>query len=97
MATILEKYIEQKVCEYAKERGMAAYKFTSPARMAVPDRLFIVPGGTVFFVEMKRPGAVPTPAQVREHIRLTSLGVKVYVIDNITDGKALVDSYAANL
>jgi hypothetical protein len=92
--TLLEKDIEKKVCDYAREKGFLAYKFTSPMRAAVPDRLFIVPGGTVFFIEFKRPGAAPTPAQVREHARLIVMGVKVYVIDNVSDGKELVDSYA---
>ena len=38
---MLEKQIERKVCDYAKNKGLLAYKFTSPARAAVPDRLFI--------------------------------------------------------
>ena len=38
---MLEKQIESKVCDYAKSKGVLAYKFTSPARAAVPDRLFI--------------------------------------------------------
>ena len=36
---MLEKQIEAKVCEYAKTKGVLVYKFTSPARAAVPDRL----------------------------------------------------------
>jgi hypothetical protein len=91
---MLEKIIEGKVCAYAAEKGLLTYKFTSPARMAVPDRLFIRPDGTVFFVEFKRAGQGPTPPQVREHARLISYKVAVYVIDNVEDGKALVDRYA---
>jgi hypothetical protein len=56
---MLEKQIEKKVCDYAKERGMLVYKFTSPNRMAVPDRLFICPDGRVFFIEFKREGQSP--------------------------------------
>ena len=48
---MLEKQIEAKVCDYAKERGLLVYKFTSPNRMAVPDRMFIRPDGKVFFIE----------------------------------------------
>lgn len=88
---MLEKQIEAKVCDYAKERGLLAYKFTSPARAAVPDRMFILPKGAVFFCEFKRGGQKPTPQQEREHIRLRAHGVYVFVIDNVPDGLRMVD------
>ena len=88
---MLEKQIEARVCDYAKERGLLVYKFTSPARAAVPDRLFILPSGKAFFVEFKREGEKATPAQEREHHRLRQHKVSVWVIDNVADGKAMVD------
>ena len=88
---MLEKHIEAKVCEYAKERGLLVYKFTSPARAAVPDRLFIRSDGRMFFCEFKREEQKPTPAQEREHHRLRQHKVSVFVIDNVDDGKAMVD------
>jgi hypothetical protein len=88
---VLEKQIEQRVCDYAKSKGWLVYKFTSPARAAVPDRLFIAPGGRVIFVEFKREGQKPTVPQSREHERLRAQGVAVYVIDNVVEGKAVVD------
>lgn len=88
---MLEKDIESKVCDYAKTKGVLAYKFTSPARAAVPDRLFITPNGRVWFCEFKREGAKPTSAQDREHTRLRKQNVTVFVIDNVTEGKNMVD------
>lgn len=88
---MLEKDIESKVCQYARERGLLVYKFTSPQRAAVPDRLFIRPDGLVFFVEFKREGQRPTPAQSREHERLIGHCVPVYVIDNVAAGRMVVD------
>ena len=88
---MLEKQIEVKVCEYAKERGLLVYKFTSPARAAVPDRVFVLPNGKMFFCEFKREGEKPTPAQEREHHRLRQHKVSVWVIDNVIDGKEMVD------
>lgn len=88
---MLEKQIEQRVCDYAKGKGWLVYKFTSPNRAAVPDRLFIAPGGRVIFIEFKREGQKPTAPQAREHERLRAQGVQVYVIDNVVDGKAVVD------
>ena len=87
---MLEKQIEAKVCDYAKTKGMMVYKFTSPARAAVPDRLFICKG-RVFFIEFKREGQKPTPAQTREHARLWAHGVTVFVIDNVLDGLRAID------
>jgi len=88
---MLEKQIEAKVCDYAKSKNVLAYKFTSPARAAVPDRMFIAPDGRVWFCEFKRAGAKPTSAQEREHARLRAQKVTVFVIDNVEVGKAMID------
>jgi hypothetical protein len=88
---MLEKQIEAKVCDYAKSKGVLAYKFTSPARAAVPDRLFIGPDGRMWFCEFKREGQKPTPAQEREHTRLREQKVTVFVIDNVIEGKNMID------
>jgi hypothetical protein len=88
---MLEKQIEAKVCDYAKSKGLLVYKFTSPARAAVPDRMLITPNGHVFFCEFKAAGKKPTEAQAREHQRLQQHKISVFVIDNIDDGKTMVD------
>jgi hypothetical protein len=74
----IEKYLVQKV----KKLGGIAYKFTSPARRSVPDRLCVLPKNEVFFVELKAPGKKPTEGQEREIARLRALGCKVFVIDS---------------
>ncbi len=89
---MLEKQIEQKVCDYAKSKGVLVYKFTSPARAAVPDRLFIRPDGVVWFCEFKREGQKPTIPQEREHTKLRGHKVNVFVVDNVEDGRMMVDS-----
>lgn len=90
-ANPLEKVIEQKVCDHAKKLGCIVYKFTSPARRSVPDRLFIMPEGKgVFFIEFKRLGAKPTPAQEVEIAKIGKQGANVFVIDNVEDGKRVV-------
>ena len=91
---MLEKTIEAKVCEYARSKGVLALKFNSAQRAAVPDRLFIAKGNVMFFCEFKRGGAKPTPAQEREHERLRALDVRVYVIDDVEQGKFMVDMEA---
>ncbi len=93
---MLEKVIEQKVCEYAKSKNVLAYKFTSPARAAVPDRLFVSPTGRIWFCEFKREGQVPTPAQYREHDRLRKQMVNVFVIDNVVEGQLMIDEMVSD-
>ena len=94
---MLERDIEKKVCDYAKDRGYLAYKFTSPSRAAVPDRLFIGPTGHMWFVEFKQGGKKPTPAQEREHHRLRQHLVEVWVIDSVESGKEMVDAMVRGL
>ncbi len=90
---MLEKQIEAKVCDYAKNCGLLVYKFTSPNRMAVPDRMFVRPDGKIFFIEFKREGQKPTPAQDREHERLRGHGVQVFVVDDVKIGQWVIDTW----
>ncbi|BAE74433.1 hypothetical phage protein [Sodalis glossinidius str. 'morsitans'] len=50
----------------------------------VPDRLVVLPGGRVLFVECKAPGQKARPSQRREHDRLRALGGEVIVLDDRT-------------
>lgn len=49
--------------------------------MNEPDRLVLLPGGHLHFVETKAPGKKPRPGQAREHARLFKLGFSVMVLD----------------
>jgi len=92
---VLESRIEARVCKYASDKGFLVYKFTSPARAAVPDRMLIHPSGHVVFVEFKAGGKKPTPAQEREHMRLRGHNITVYVVDDIEVGKMMIDRICA--
>lgn len=94
----LEKDIEKRVCDYAKSLGIIVYKFTSPSCRSVPDRLFVLPGGKVFWIEFKRAGQKPTPAQEVEIEKIRKQGGTVYVVDNVEQGKSIVGiEYACSL
>lgn len=79
---IRESSIENNLVKKVKAAGGTAYKFTSPGRRGVPDRLVLLPGGRAIFVECKAPGEHPRPDQVREHNRLRALGFDVVVLDS---------------
>lgn len=50
---MLEKDVERKLGAEIKKLGGLYYKFTSPNLPGVPDRIVILPGGRVIFVELK--------------------------------------------
>lgn len=76
-----EKYIEQKLVKAVKAAGGMAPKFISPGLAGMPDRLVLLPGGKMAFVEVKGYGIKPRPLQIKRHETLRRLGFKVYVLD----------------
>lgn len=82
MAYIRENSIEDHLVKEVKKAGGIAYKFISPGRRSVPDRLVLLPDGKVIFVECKAPGEKPTAAQLREHKKIRALGFTVRVLDS---------------
>ena len=78
-----EKDIEQALTAKVKAMGGIAPKFTSPGFDGMPDRLVLLPGGRMGFVELKAPGKKPRALQLARHRLLQRLGFKVYVIDGI--------------
>jgi hypothetical protein len=90
----LEKDIEAKCVHHAKSLGVLVYKFTSPSRRSVPDRMFILPGGKVFWIEFKRRGQKPTAAQIVEAEKMRKQGCMVYLVDNVDSGRCIIaDEY----
>ncbi len=77
-----EKTVEQKLVHAVRKRGGIALKFISPSFGGMPDRLILMPGGHMCFVEVKAPGKKPRPLQKARHGFLRRLGFKVYVLDD---------------
>ncbi len=74
-----EKQIEQKLVQAVKLAGGIAPKI---GFSGLPDRLVLLPGGKIAFVEVKAPGMKPSLLQLHRHIMLQRLGFKVFVLDN---------------
>ncbi len=77
-----EKDIEKKLVQATKNMGGIAPKLVSPGFDGMPDRLLLLPGGRIAFVELKAPGKAPRPLQEVRIRQLRGLGFRVYVIDN---------------
>lgn len=78
-----ERDIERHLANRCKELGALCYKWVSPGRVGVPDRIVVFPNGQVVFIELKAPGKTPSAAQVREIARLRSNKQMVCVLDSI--------------
>ena len=86
-----EKQIEQKLVHKVKAAGGIAPKFVSPSFDGMPDRIVLLPGGHIGFVEVKAPGEKPRPLQLSRHGLLRRLGFKVYVLDEEQQIGGLLD------
>lgn len=73
--TKLEKEIEQKLVNMTKRHGGRCLKWVCPGWAGVPDRILLLPGGRVYFIETKRPkGGRLSPLQEKWREWLTQLG-----------------------
>ena len=86
-----EKTIEKKLSDEVKKRGGLAPKFTSPGFDGMPDRIVLMPGGHIAFVEVKAPGKTPRPLQKARHRMLRQLGFTVYVLDDESEIGGILD------
>ena len=76
-----ESVVEKHLTIEAKKRGGMSVKFVSPGLDGVPDRLVLLPGGKLAFVELKAPGKKMRPLQIHRAKQLTALGFRVYCAD----------------
>lgn len=76
-----EKVLEAELRERCKALGWMCIKLTSQYQRGLPDRLILMPGGRVCFVEIKTTGKKPTALQKLTHERLRALGYRVEVVD----------------
>ena len=88
---MLERVIEAHLVKRVAQLGGHAYKFVSPGRVGVPDRMVLLPN-RLTFVELKATGQKPKPHQLREHERMRALGQTVVVIDSIEQIEALLEN-----
>ena len=91
MNSFNEKRIEQQFIKAVKAKGGIAPKFVSPGLNGVPDRIVLLPGGKIGFVEVKAPGEKPRPLQLARHNRLRQLGFKVYILDRTDQIGVILD------
>lgn len=77
---MLESYYENKLRQSVQKlgHGVRCLKFESPGFTGVPDRIILLPGAHVIFVELKQPGKRECKRQVYVQGLLRKLGFEVY-------------------
>lgn len=79
--TQLEREIEKKLRRLVESRRGWCLKWVCPGWSGVPDRILLLPGGRVIFVETKRPkGGKYSAMQDKWRDWLTELGFSYYRI-----------------
>ena len=83
VADMRESKIERALVDAVKKQGGIAFKFTSQTMNGVPDRLVLLPGGQIGFVEMKAPGKQLRLLQKKRKAQLEALGFPVFVVHRL--------------
>lgn len=88
-----EKAIEKKLVAEVDKAGGWALKLPCVYVTGLPDRMVLLPGGIIFFVEVKTTSKKPTPVQRLIHKRLERLGFAVYVVDSFEELQTILNLY----
>ena len=86
-----EREIESRLRDGVKKLGGLCYIFVSPGNRGVPDRIVLLPGGAVHFVELKTEVGRLSKIQRAQLKRMERLGVQVEVLY----GPSEVDEFLA--
>lgn len=85
----IERYLDAQV----RRVGGTTRKVRFIGRRGAPDRVVMLPGGRLVWVELKRPGEKPEAHQLREHARLAALGQVVAVIDSYAGVENFINAF----
>ena len=80
-----ESAIEAKLRDGIRKLGGRAYKFVSPGNAGVPDRMVILPGGRIVFVELKTESGRLSSVQKFQIGLMEALGCDVRVLYGADD------------
>lgn len=87
-----ERDVEARLVKGVRKLGGSCFKWVSPGRVGVPDRIVLLPCGVVAFVEVKDDGGETSAVQQITLREIRNLGHNVYVLYGADD----VDEFLAH-
>lgn len=79
---MIESAVELRLKREVEKLGCECWKFTSPGRRGVPDRVILIYPKITEWVETKRPKGTPEPLQIWQHKQIIKKGwERVWIID----------------
>ena len=92
---VRERDVESHLRRIVEARGGRCEKFIPDQDSGMPDRIVMLPGGVLVWVETKKPkGGSVRKLQEFQHARLRRLGQRVEVVWTKAQADALVDELA---
>lgn len=88
-----EKLLERKLGKEVKRIGGWSIKIPAIYTSGIPDRICLLPGGRIFFAEIKTTKEKTRKVQDVVIKKLRGLGFKVYIIDSTTDIEIIIDAF----
>ncbi len=76
-----ESTIEKRLITAVKSRGGLCIKLPARWYRGIPDRLVLLPGARVIFIELKRPGGTTSKHQLMWSNLLSRLGFRSVIIE----------------
>lgn len=86
-----ESRIEEWLNGKIRELGGVSYKFVSPMNPGVPDRIYLMPGGVVWFVELKTEIGRLANLQKYQGRRIREQGCNYRVVRGMEEARAFVE------
>ena len=90
MQEMLESKIEIWLNSHIKKMGGRPYKFVSPGNPGVPDRIYLLPNGIVYFVELKRLAGKLSNVQIWQRKQFQKMGCNYRVIYGMEQAKGFI-------
>lgn len=78
-AEVSEKAIERYLADRVKALGGICLKYNNPAAVGYPDRICLLPGGVVIWIELKSKGGALAARQRVRRAQMGRIGHTVHV------------------
>jgi len=90
---ISEADIENWLNNQMRKIGGLSRKWVSPGNPGVPDRIYILPGGKIYFVELKTETGKFSKLQKWQLAELKRMGCRIRKVKGMEQAKELIEEF----